>query len=137
MPLRIGDPCPLLQVFDMPTSIAFYRDLLGFDVASDVPDDLRCDWVLLRLGDSELMLNTAYEADDRPDAPDQARVAAHRDTALFFGCADVDEAFAYVGERGLDVKPPIVTSYGMKQLYLEDPDGYVICFQQPAGAHRP
>lgn len=40
MPLKIGDPCPMLQVFDMPVSIAFYRDLLGFTVASDVPGDL-------------------------------------------------------------------------------------------------
>jgi hypothetical protein len=29
------------------------------------------------------------------------------------------------------VKPPVVTGYGMKQLYLKDPDGYEICLQQP------
>jgi glyoxylase I family protein len=57
--LTIGGLCPLLQVFDMPTSIAFYRDLLGFEVASPVPDDDRCDWVLVRLRESELMLKQA------------------------------------------------------------------------------
>jgi hypothetical protein len=41
--------------------------------------------VLLRLGHAELMLNTAYE-DNRPHSPDAQRVAAHRDTGLFFGC---------------------------------------------------
>ena len=35
------------------------------------------------------MLNTMYEADDRPPAPDPARTAAHRDTTFYFGCADV------------------------------------------------
>jgi catechol 2,3-dioxygenase-like lactoylglutathione lyase family enzyme len=74
MPLQAGGLCPLLQVFDMPASIAFYRDILGFEVLSPVPADLRCDWVLLRLHDSELMLNTAYDADERPSAPDPARV---------------------------------------------------------------
>jgi glyoxylase I family protein len=132
MDLRIGGLCPLLQVFDMPTSIAFYRDLLGFEVLSAAPDGDQCDWVLLRLHESELMLNTAYEADERPPAPDPARIAAHGDTALFFDCDDVDAACAYLRQRGIHVKDPVVQSYGMKQLYLKDPDGYEICFQRPA-----
>jgi catechol 2,3-dioxygenase-like lactoylglutathione lyase family enzyme len=133
MTLTIGGLCPLLQVFDMPTSIAFYRDVLGFDVVSPVPEGDQCDWVLLRLHDSELMLNTAYEADERPPAPDPARIGAHRDTSLFFDCADVEAAWVHLRERGLDVAQPVVRDYGMKQLYLYDPDGYEICFQHPAG----
>src|SRR6202030_1123720 len=37
----------------------------------------------------ELMLNTAYEEDARPPAPDSARIAAHDDTAILLrvpGC---------------------------------------------------
>ena len=64
MTLRIGSFATLLQVFDMPASLAFYRDVLGFEVASDVPPDDRCDWVMLKMRESELMLNTAYEADE-------------------------------------------------------------------------
>jgi hypothetical protein len=33
------------------------------------------------------MLNTAYEDDEPPPAPDPARVAGHADAGLFFGCA--------------------------------------------------
>jgi hypothetical protein len=69
---------------------------------------------------------------ERPTAPDPARVAAHRDTALFFDCADVDDACACLRRRGVDVADPVVRDYGMKQLYLKDPDGYEICFQHPA-----
>jgi catechol 2,3-dioxygenase-like lactoylglutathione lyase family enzyme len=131
MSLRIGTFATLLQVFDMPTSLAFYREVLGFEVASDVPEDGRCDWVLLRLHDAELMLNTAYEADHRPAAPDAARISAHGDTALFFDCEDVDAAYAHLQKRGVALKAPLVTDYGMKQLYLQDPDGYEICLQHP------
>jgi len=133
MELKIGGLCPLLQVFDMPTSIAFYRDVLGFEVVSPVPDGDRCDWVLLRLHDSALMLNTAYETDERPQVADPARLAAHRDTALFFDCADVDAACHYLRRRGLNVADPVVRDYGMKQVYLSDPDGYEVCLQHPAG----
>jgi hypothetical protein len=78
------------------------------------------------------MLNTAYEADQRPAAPDRARIDVHRDTALFFDCADVDAACAYLRGRGIDVNDPVMRDYGMQQLYLHDPDGYEICFQRPA-----
>lgn len=131
MSLRIGGFATLLQVFDMPASIAFYHDVLGFEIASEIPEDHQCDWVMLTLDGSELMLNTAYEAGSRPDAPELARISAHGDVALFFGCADVDAAYAHLQQRGVAARAPIVTGYGMKQLYLKDPDGYEICLQHP------
>ena len=120
----------------MPTSLAFYRDVLGFQVASEVPDDDQCDWVMLTLHGSELMLNTAYEAHERPPAPDPARIAAHRDVILYFDCEDVDAAHAYLLERSVTAKKPTVAPYGMKQVYLKDPDGYEICLQHPVGEPR-
>lgn len=36
-PPAIQGLCPLMQVFDMPTSLAFYRDLLGFQVVQQAP----------------------------------------------------------------------------------------------------
>jgi catechol 2,3-dioxygenase-like lactoylglutathione lyase family enzyme len=124
---------PLLQVYDMPRSIRFYRDVLGFEVVANSPElgEDFFHWALLRLGEAELMLNTAYE-DNRPPAPDTRRVAAHGDTGLFFGCPDVDAAYEQLRRKGLEVKPPTVAPYGMKQLSLSDPDGYGLCFQWPA-----
>jgi glyoxylase I family protein len=134
MSLKVETMTPLIQVFDMPTSVAFYRDLLGFTVVnrSQPGDGDEFDWGLLRLDGALLMLNTAYERDSRPLAPDPARQAAHDDTGLFFSCPDVDAAYAYLREKGVDVKPPKIAPYGMKQLYVTDPDGYVLCFQWPA-----
>ena len=134
MPIEMQGLCPLIQVYDMPTSVRFYRDLLGFEVFSSSPprspDD--CDWVWLKLGDTELMLNTAYENDSRPPAPAAARIAAHDDTCLYIGCPDVDAAYQHLRAKGLDLSEPKVAPYGMKQLYLKDPDGFAICFQCPA-----
>jgi catechol 2,3-dioxygenase-like lactoylglutathione lyase family enzyme len=133
MAIQIDGFAPLIQVFDMPRSVAFYRDVLGFEVVTTSPprgrDDF--DWGLLRRDGIELMLNTAYEMDERPTAPDPGRVAAHRDTALFFGCPDVEAAHADLRAKGLDLAPPKIAPYGMKQLYLADPDGYEICLQWP------
>lgn len=131
MGINVDGMCPLLQVFDMPTSLAFYR-VLGFEVLQSAPPGDDCDWCLLRLNGTELMLNTQYEKDDRPAMADGARVGAHRDTSLFFRCRDLDAAYAHLRAHGIDARPPVVRDYGMKQLSFRDPDGYNLCLQWPA-----
>jgi len=86
----------------------------------------------LKRGEAELMLNTAYEADKRPAARDLTRCAVHRDTALYLGCPDIDDAYRQLKELGVASQPPSVTHHGMKQLYVSDPGGFVICLQWPA-----
>jgi catechol 2,3-dioxygenase-like lactoylglutathione lyase family enzyme len=132
MTVNVRGLCPLLQVFDMPVSIKFYRDVLGFEVVQTSQPGDQFDWAFLKLNDAEVMLNTAYEGDARPPAPDPARVAAHEDTGLFFSCPDVDGVYRHLRTHGLDVKEPKTQHYGMRQLYLRDPDGYCLCFQWPA-----
>jgi len=136
MALDIHGIAPLLQVFDMPVSVRFYRDVLGFELVqtsgklSENIDDV--NWAMLQLNGTTLMLNTAYEPEYRPPAPDPVRFAAHSDAALYFGCPDVDQAYRELRSMGVDVKEPVIAPYGMKQLYLTDPDGYALCFQWKA-----
>lgn len=90
------------------------------------------DWGMLRRDGMVLMLNTAHERKNRPDSPDRLRMAGHDDTALFFHCPDPDAAYAYLCGRGLEAEAPVTTRYGMKQVYVSDPDGYSLCFQSRA-----
>jgi glyoxylase I family protein len=135
MSIAIEGATPMFHVFDVPTSIAFYRDVLGFEVVqhsppfSDAKDDF--GWAMLRLHGVELMVNNAYENNIRPSSPDPARTAGHRDTTLYFSCPDVDAAYADLLVKGVSVQEPKVAYYGMKQMYLTDPDGYTLCFQRP------
>lgn len=132
MPIEVEGVAPLLGVFDMPRSLRFYRDVLGFTVTgrskanSTDPDDV--DWAMLQLGNATIMLNTAYDPEDVPAEPDAARWLGHQDTCLYFGCPDLDGAYEHLAAQGL-TEPPKVAWYGMKQLYLKDPDGFSICFQ--------
>jgi glyoxylase I family protein len=131
MAIAVQGMKPLIQVFDMPTSLAFYCDVLGFTVHNSSAPLPNCGWVWLKLGDTDLILNTAFEDSDRPPAPDPRRIAAHDDTCLYFNSPDVDAVYTYLKGRGIDLKPPTVAPYGMKQLYLHDPDGFPLCFQWP------
>jgi catechol 2,3-dioxygenase-like lactoylglutathione lyase family enzyme len=130
-PLRIEDLTPLLSVFDMKTSIEFYTGTLGFEVVTSAGPSDDPGWALLRSGDVELMLNSAYETPHRPPQPDPAHRAVHADTYLYFACADVDAAYTRLTSLGAAPSPPAVAKYGMKQLFLHDPDGYTIYLQHP------
>lgn len=136
MGIVIEGATPMFHVYDVPTSLRLYRDVLGFEVVatstpfSNAKDDF--GWAMLRLNGVELMLNNAYEDNIRPESPDPGRISAHADASIYFACRDVDEAYAYLLEREISATEPKVAYYGMKQMYVTDPDGYRLCFQWPA-----
>ncbi|HKS76793.1 MAG TPA: VOC family protein [Terriglobales bacterium] len=134
MTIDIKGMTPLLQVYDMATSLKFYCEVLEFEInqTDDNTTAPNHNWVWLRRDGVDLMLNTAYEYDQRPPKSDPRRVASHDDTALYFGAPDVDAVYAHLRAKGIDVEEPKVAPYGMKQLYLHDPDGFNLCFQWKA-----
>ena len=127
---------PLLQVFDMPRAVAFYRRI-GFAVVAHSPEIEAAEgryfhWCCLRRDGAQLMLNTAYDAGERPPARDEARWAGHGHTVLYIECPELDELRAELQAAGLEVAAPRTADYGMRQLEVTDPDGYELCFQCPA-----
>jgi catechol 2,3-dioxygenase-like lactoylglutathione lyase family enzyme len=140
MALDIRGVCPYFEVYDMPASLRFYIDQLGFTMVGHSPhlggDPYRYHWVWLRLGTADVMLNTCYESDDeRPTREEHLRLRQHRDACLFFGCPDVDGAYAELTARGVAIdQAPKIAPYGMKQMYFRDPDGFGLCFQWKAEA---
>ena len=110
MGIELRGCCPLLQVFDMPTAVEFYREILGFEIKghslalSDQAGDF--NFVLLDRKGTELMLNTAYDEGERPPAPNPARVAAHGDTCVYFGWEDLDGLYAELRAKGAQAREP-------------------------------
>ena len=129
MAIEINGMTPLISVFNMPRALAFYRDMLGFEVVTDSGNGDDSSWVWLRLNGCDLMLNDQYEPGHGRSAPSAERTRWHEDTCLYFGCPDPDAAYEYLKASGIDLKPPKVAPYGIKQLYFHDPDGYNLCFQ--------
>ena len=128
---------PLLQVFDMPRAVAFYRDKLGFEVVAHSPEIEAAEgrhfhWCTLRRDGVQFMLNTAYDEGARPSERDEARWAGHAHTVLFVDCPELDAFREELRSRGLDIPAPQTSTYGMHQIEVTDPDGYELCFQCPA-----
>jgi uncharacterized glyoxalase superfamily protein PhnB len=133
MPITVTGMAPLIQVFDMPTSVAFYCDVLGFKMAQrSQPGEVHFDWCMLELDGFYIMLNTAYEQHERPPAPDPKRRDHHFDMSFYFGCNDVDAIYAHLKGKGVAVDEPKLLHYGFRQVVVKDPDDFLIHFQQRA-----
>ena len=117
---------PLLFVADIQRSMAFYCEKLGFRVTQAWEPNGKLSWCRVDRDGSAVMLQ---EACPEEDGPAEGR---GRGVAFFFNCEDVDAAHAEFAARGLDLQPPAVAHYGMKQVFLQDPDGYQLCFQSMA-----
>ena len=51
MPIKVESVVSHIGVFDMPTAVAFYRDMLGFTIVKQSGPGDDFDWGLLRLGE--------------------------------------------------------------------------------------
>jgi glyoxylase I family protein len=101
----------------MNRSLEFYCGVLGFEIVFSSPEvDTRegrfSHFVRLRFGDTELMLNTAYDSNERPALRDAARWAGHADVTLYIDCPDVDALHAEATERGLRAATPRARPWG-------------------------
>src|SRR5437773_8762686 len=104
MPITASSITPLLQVFDMRKSVAWYCDVLCYELTQKHEPDGHLHWAMLKLGGAVLMLNSKYEDDKRPaQAP-----PGHADVTLHFMCPNVDEAYEHVRAKIPNVKEPKV-----------------------------
>ena len=119
----IRELVPLLFVQDLTRSLAFYQQL-GFNLSGTWEPDGKLSWCRLGRAESALMLQQAEEE----DGPAEGR---GRGVRLFFICDDVDALHAEFIGAGVTIESPQLAFYGMKQIFLKDPDGYELCFESP------
>ncbi|MBV9948000.1 MAG: VOC family protein [Myxococcales bacterium] len=111
----------MLQVRDMRATIEWYL-ALGFVLRRTHEDEGAVDWALLSFGDGQVMFN----AGGGPAAGDR------RDVDLYVQTQDVDALFAQIQDRTRVREAPHDTFYGMRELTIQDPDGFWVTFAEPA-----
>lgn len=114
---------PALAVKDIPTSLRFYSDVLGFETTFTLPDDTG-DIVhaSLKRGDVEIMLGRL----DLTQAHDQGELG--KGVSFYTTVADnedVDALYAHAKREGARVvQEPVDQFWGHRDWIIADPDGY-------------
>lgn len=131
-----------LFVRDVQRSLAYYRDVLGFEVKGEwTPEGQPTSWGWVALGECQVMFNSlpsAYEGPYAKDVMFQKQLELNRwgvGVALFFRDAvpDIDAYFKRVREAGaVVVEMPATKPYGWYQFLIEDLDGYRLGFSVDA-----
>lgn len=100
-----------VRVKHLPTSEAFYRDILGLQVG--IRDDRR-NWLFLRAGGDAGMIVLQQDAGEWPT----------QHFAFTVDEADIERAAEMLRERGVEVQGPSVHEWmPSKSIYFADPDG--------------
>ena len=116
---RLTSFAPQFLVDDLARSIAYYQKL-GFTFGE--PWD--GFYAIGQLDGLELHLKEApkYDAERR-----QRREHEHLDAAA--GVDGIDAFYAQCVANGARIiKPLTTTAWGTRDFYIEDPDGYIVCF---------
>lgn len=123
---------PLLTVDAVEPCLSFWVERLGFAKTVEVPDGNSLGFAILAKDGVEIMYQS--RASVEKDIPPLAKGASGALPAmgLFIEVSDIDAV-----ERALagiaHVIPRRRTFYGMEEIVVRDPGGYVVVFAQPTG----
>jgi len=109
---------PTLPTSDVPATVAFYRDLLGFDVAALWPEDAPTFCILIK--DTVELSFTA--------APDGWQ--ADRSVSMRLRVDNALEIFERIRERVEVEWGPEVYDYGCREFSVKDCNGYSLIFTE-------
>ena len=123
---------PLLTVDAVEPCLSFWVERLGFAKTVEVPDGNSLGFAILAKDGVEIMYQS--RASVEKDIPPLAKGASGALPAmgLFIEVSDIDAV-----ERALagiaHVIPRRRTFYGMEEIVVREPGGYVVVFAQPTG----
>ncbi len=119
---------PFFIIRDMASTLAFYRERLGFEVAYLAPAE-EPFFAIVRRDGVQLMVKVI--AEDVPPLPNWRRHPwASWDAFVYV--PEPDALAAELATRGVPLRAPLAdTEDGLRGFEVEDPDGYVLFFGRP------
>jgi catechol 2,3-dioxygenase-like lactoylglutathione lyase family enzyme len=106
-----------LEVNSLEESVAFYQNVLGFEVESI---NLNSEPPMARLRGGELKITLAQHL--------ETMLRRGRGVHFFIGVDDVDQFYEQLIEREAYVQPPLDEGWGGRFITVEDPDKYRFFF---------
>jgi catechol 2,3-dioxygenase-like lactoylglutathione lyase family enzyme len=128
MPHQFNDLTPNLVVSDVSRSIAFYRDRLGFELATTVPEAEPYVFAIVRSGAVQIFLNASGPAIEEYRAMKDRPIGGT--FTMFIEVTGIDRTYDAL-KAEIPILTPLETKwYGVAEFVVTDPDGYLITFAE-------
>ena len=127
---EIGAASPLFIVRNVPETLAFYRDRLGFGVTFEGPEPDDIFFGIVQRGRAMLM----FKAIDVEPVPNNTRDIGHGIASwdAYIYVPDPDALYDEFAAREVDFKVPLCdNSDNLRGFEVRDPNGYIIYFGRP------
>jgi predicted enzyme related to lactoylglutathione lyase len=106
-----------LEVNNLEESLAFYGDLLGFEISKHTPES---EPPLATVQGGNLKISLAQHL--------ETMLTRGRGVSFFIGVPDVDDYYKQLRAKGVEVYPPADEGWGGRFITLQDPDKYRLFF---------
>ena len=116
---------PILFVDAIEPSLEFWVGRLKFEKTAEAPEGDKLGFVILKKGDSEIMLQTRESIKKDVSAASPALLSMT--SCLYIEVDNFSEALARI--QGAEVLvPQRDTFYGMREIFVREPEGQIIGF---------
>ena len=115
--MKLERVSPVMAVTNIEETLAFYRDLLGFECISRTEG-----WAALRKDDVEIMFTL-------PNTHEPFEKCVFTGS-IYFNTSDVDAQWSALKDKARIVYPIENFYYGMREFAIRDNNGYILQFGQ-------
>ncbi len=132
-------PQPLIAVRDVPASSRWYSRLLGAERTSEtMSSDHAHIYDRLSCGSSLVLQLHAWDEEDHPNLVHAEEARPGHGVLLWFEVDDFDAAVkrARALRATILLKPHVNPAPGHREIWILDPDGYVVVIASPDGEAR-
>ena len=130
MPAEISGISPFFIVNDVPASLAFYRDRLGFDVTFEGPEPDDIFFGIVCRGGAQILMKAIGVAPVPNYTRDIKQGIARWDA--FVIVPDPDALAAEYAARDVEFFEPLQDTHdGLRGFEIKDADGYLLFFGRP------
>ena len=127
---QISGISPFFIVRDVPTSLSFYRDRLGFEITFQGPEPDDIFFGIVRRGGAQILMK-AIGVDPVPNYTRDIKQGIARWDA-FVSVPDPDALAEEFASRDVEFFTPLKdTQDGLRGFELKDADGYLLFFGRP------
>ena len=111
---------PVIPSADLPKSLRFWVEGLGFEIESEMREENRLIFCMLRRGSLWFMLNRRAGVPNTPSDYEGIR--------LYWAPADLAATRARLQRLGYGVSEIVARDYGQTEFFMTDDDGFSHCF---------